>query len=106
MRQGILPEKKGAVAQLGERVNGIHEVEGSSPSGSTTHEGGQMARPELVKNISREKASRLAPENELVLKTTKEIVVKFIEMGRCSPASFEEVFKLVFKTIKDTVVQD
>ncbi len=67
-----------------------------------------MARPELVKNISRpeHQAARLSPENEVVLKTTKEIVVKFIEMGRCSPASFEEVFRLVFRTIKDTVQED
>ena len=27
----------GAVAQLGERVNGIHEVDGSIPFGSTTN---------------------------------------------------------------------
>ena len=27
----------GAVAQLGERMNGIHEVEGSIPFGSTRH---------------------------------------------------------------------
>ncbi|AEH44459.1 hypothetical protein Thein_0578 [Thermodesulfatator indicus DSM 15286] len=66
-----------------------------------------MARPELVKNITREqKVSRLSPENEVVLKTTKEIVVKFIEMGRCSPASFDEVFKQVFRTIKETVTTE
>ncbi len=29
-------EQIGAVAQLGERVNGIHEVRGSTPLGSTT----------------------------------------------------------------------
>jgi hypothetical protein len=38
-------------------------------------------------------------ENELILKVTKEIVVKFIEMGRVTPASFEEVFKLVYKAV-------
>ncbi len=66
-----------------------------------------MARPELIKNIPREqRLSRLAPENEVILKTTKEIVVKFIEMGRCSPGTFEEVFKLVFRTIKETVVEE
>ncbi len=67
-----------------------------------------MARPELVKNINRaeHQTARLSQENEVVLKTTKEIVVKFIEMGRCSPASFEEVFRLVFRTIKDTVQED
>jgi len=67
-----------------------------------------MARPELVKNINRSERQvvRLGAENELVLKTTKEIVVKFIEMGRCSPASFEEVFKLVFRAIKETVQEE
>ena len=30
------PKTCGAVAQLGERVNGIHEVSGSIPLGSTT----------------------------------------------------------------------
>jgi hypothetical protein len=29
--------KNGAIAQLGERFNGIEEVVGSIPSGSTTH---------------------------------------------------------------------
>ena len=29
------PTRTGAVAQLGERVNGIHEVSGSIPLGST-----------------------------------------------------------------------
>lgn len=28
----------GAVAQLGERMNGIHEVEGSTPFGSTSYQ--------------------------------------------------------------------
>ena len=33
--QAALPIRFGAVAQLGERVNGIHEVRGSIPLGST-----------------------------------------------------------------------
>ncbi len=32
-----LSERCGAVAQLGERMNGIHEVEGSIPFGSTSN---------------------------------------------------------------------
>ena len=32
----ILPQFRGAVAQLGERMNGIHEAVGSIPSSSTT----------------------------------------------------------------------
>jgi hypothetical protein len=38
-------------------------------------------------------------EEELILKVTKEIVVKFIEMGRVTPTSFEEVFELVYRTV-------
>ena len=38
-------------------------------------------------------------ENEMILKVTKEIVVKFIEMGRVTPTSFEEVFELVYRTV-------
>ncbi|MFO8241367.1 MAG: hypothetical protein R6T90_10290 [Dissulfuribacterales bacterium] len=38
-------------------------------------------------------------EEELILKATKEIVVKFIEMGRVTPTSFEEVFTLVYRTV-------
>ncbi len=46
---------------------------------------------------------RLSGEEEAILRATKEIVIKFIEMGRCSPASFEEVFSLVYRTIKKTL---
>ena len=38
-------------------------------------------------------------EEEMILKVTKEIVVKFVEMGRVTPTSFEEVFELVYRTV-------
>nr|HDN00916.1 hypothetical protein [Deltaproteobacteria bacterium] len=38
-------------------------------------------------------------EGDLILKVTKEIVIKFIEMGRVTPTSFEEVFMLVYRTV-------
>ena len=41
--------------------------------------------------------------DEAILKVTKEIVVKFIEAGRLSPANFEETFERVFKTVHETV---
>jgi len=44
------------------------------------------------------------PDDEKVLKMTKEIIVKFIELGRVSPSNFEEHFNGVFWTIKNTVV--
>ncbi len=42
-------------------------------------------------------------EQELVVKVTKEIVVKFIEMGTVSVASFEEVWKRVLQTVQDAL---
>jgi hypothetical protein len=42
-------------------------------------------------------------EEELVLKVTKEIVVKFIEMGRLSVNAFDEVFKQIHKTVGDSL---
>ncbi|NPA39195.1 MAG: hypothetical protein GXO57_01945 [Thermodesulfobacteria bacterium] len=48
---------------------------------------------------------KLSPIEEITLRTTKEIVIKFIEMGRCSPGTFEEVFTHVFSVIKKTLSQ-
>lgn len=41
--------------------------------------------------------------DELILRATKEIVVKFIETGRVGPAGFQETFKSVYQTIEETV---
>lgn len=38
------------------------------------------------------------------LQVTKEIVVKFIEAGRVSPANFEEIFPAVYTVIRRTLV--
>lgn len=40
---------------------------------------------------------------EAVLKVSKEVAIKFIEMGRITPATFEENFKNIHGTIKETV---
>ncbi len=45
----------------------------------------------------------MKPEDELALKVTKEIVVKFIEVGRLSVNSFEEVWKQVHGAVRDSV---
>jgi hypothetical protein len=47
---------------------------------------------EKSQNLGEKQA--LNPVEEIILRTTKEIVIKFIKMGRCSPATFEEVFTL------------
>ena len=41
--------------------------------------------------------------DEQVLRSTKEIVVKFIEMGRLSPSNIHECFKDVYATVNETV---
>jgi hypothetical protein len=41
--------------------------------------------------------------NETIFKVTKEIVVKFIEVGKLSPSGFDETFTRVYQTIERTV---
>jgi predicted transcriptional regulator len=45
-------------------------------------------------------------QDEVVLKVTKEIVVKFIEVGRLSVNSFEEVWGQVHTAIKKSVIPE
>ena len=42
-------------------------------------------------------------EDELVLKVAKEVVVKFIEVGRLSVGSFDEVWNQVYGAIKSSL---
>ena len=44
----------------------------------------------------------MASMDEQILRATKEIVVKFIEGGRVSPAGFSEIFKTIYQTVHDT----
>lgn len=43
---------------------------------------------------------------EQILRASKEIVVKFIEVGRLSPTNFAETFKAVHRAIEETVHPD
>jgi hypothetical protein len=45
----------------------------------------------------------LTPREELLLKVAKEIVVKFIEVGRISPASFADTFTMVIDTLRQSL---
>jgi hypothetical protein len=45
----------------------------------------------------------MASIDEQILRTTKEIVVKFIEGGRISPSGFHDAFKGIYKTVQTTV---
>lgn len=46
----------------------------------------------------------MSADDEKILKVAKEVLVKFIEMGTVSPANFDEKFRSVYWTIRDTVV--
>ena len=41
--------------------------------------------------------------DETILKVAKEVVVKFIEVGRLSPANFNETFQDVYRSVRDAV---
>lgn len=41
--------------------------------------------------------------DEHILRATKEIIVKFIEMGRLSPSNIHESFKEIYATVDETV---
>ena len=43
-------------------------------------------------------------DDEKILKVTKEVLIKFIEMGTVSPTNFDEKFRSIYWTIKDTMV--
>ena len=40
-----------------------------------------------------------------ILKISKEIAVKFIEVGRLTPSTFDETFRSIHKTVQETVKQ-
>ncbi|MBW1973972.1 MAG: hypothetical protein JRI45_00150 [Deltaproteobacteria bacterium] len=44
------------------------------------------------------------PDDERILKVAKEVIIKFIELGRISPSNFETHFSEIFWAIKKTLV--
>ena len=42
-------------------------------------------------------------DDELVFRITKEIIVKFIEVGKLSVKSFDEGWKQVHQTVRDSL---
>jgi len=44
--------------------------------------------------------------DEQILRSTKEIIVKFIEMGRLSPSNIHESFKDIYAVINETVKEN
>ena len=41
--------------------------------------------------------------DEAIFKVSKEIIVKFIEVGRLTPANFDATFRRVYTTVRETV---
>jgi hypothetical protein len=41
--------------------------------------------------------------DDAILKVAKEVVVKFIEVGRLSPANFSETFREVHQAVREAV---
>ncbi|MEJ2689483.1 MAG: hypothetical protein P8130_05945 [Deltaproteobacteria bacterium] len=41
--------------------------------------------------------------DEAILRVAKEVVVKFIEVGRLSPQNFNETFSEIYKSVRDAV---
>ena len=60
------------------------------------------AKQKMTVDYSVEPASRPVSD-EAILKVAKEVVVKFIEVGRLSPANFDETFQNIYKTVHDAV---
>ena len=45
-------------------------------------------------------------QDEMILKTVKEIVVKFIEVGNISPTSFHNHFRNIYATVEKSVKEN
>jgi hypothetical protein len=57
-------------------------------------------------DTDRKTAAETSVSEETVLKLSKEIAVKFIEVGRITPATFPEIFKSIHAAIKDSIAGD
>jgi len=60
----------------------------------------------MTENTQKTQSKKNTVSEEVLLKTSKEIAVKFIEMGRITPTNFQENFKIIHTTLKDTVNND
>ncbi|VFQ46244.1 hypothetical protein [Desulfoluna butyratoxydans] len=49
---------------------------------------------------------KMASTDEQILRAAKEIVVKFIEVGRVSPTGFDEAFKQIYSSVASAVKKE
>jgi len=54
-----------------------------------------------------ERPQRMRPvTDEAIFKASKEVVVKFIEVGRLTPAGFEQAFERIYRSMRRAVRDD
>ncbi len=56
-----------------------------------------------TKNSQSQQLTNRPVSDETILKVSKEIAIKFIEVGRLTPSTFNEIFKNIHTTIKQSV---
>jgi len=61
-----------------------------------------MQRP--ASKPQQNRVCNMQADDEKILRLAKEIIIKFIELGRVSPSNFEAHFKSVFWALKKTVI--
>ncbi len=54
----------------------------------------------MAKDQQKEDKILRLKRDELAIKVSKEIVIKFIEIGKVTPTSFSETFKLIHNEVK------
>ncbi len=50
------------------------------------------------------RGNTVQPDEEIILRYAKEIIIKFIELGRVSPGSFGDQFRNIYWSLKNTLV--
>jgi hypothetical protein len=55
--------------------------------------------------LNEEKGNPVQQDDEIILRYAKEIIIKFIELGRISPSSFGDHFRTIYWGLKNTVVE-
>ena len=60
------------------------------------------AKQKIKEENPAEPASRPVSD-EAILKVAKEVVVKFIEVGRLIPSNFDDTFQSIYKTVRKAV---
>jgi hypothetical protein len=78
----------------------FHITQKASASAVSAHPN----RAEAFSREHRKPGARMNTDDEKILRLTKEVIIKFIELGRVSPSNFDQQFKNVFWTIKNTIV--